>query len=180
MHLHGSTARRYAKALFALAVQTDAVEPVLADLTSLRASLAASPELARFFGNYLLPRHMRREVLTRLFVDGWNLLSVKFLLFLEAKKRLGRLDEISAAFQALYDEKAGIVKGRLTSAFPMESPEVAAIADRVRTRIRGTLDLTTDVDPALLGGCRVRVDDLLFDLSLATRLQTLRRRTRYA
>ena len=180
MHLHGKTARRYAKALYDLAAQTGVLEPVLSDLGSLRSGLVQSPELARFLGNYILPRSARREALTRLFTGKLHPLSFKFLMFLEAKKRLGRLVEIDTAFQALYDEKAGIVKGRLTSAFPMDPADARAIAERVRARVPGTIELAADVAPALLGGFRLRVDDLLFDLSLATRLQTLRRRIRYA
>ena len=101
-------------------------------------------------------------------------------MFLEAKKRLGRIEEIGTAFRVIHDEQAGCVKGHLTSAFAMEPADVAAIAERVRGRVPGTIELTADVAPDLLGGFRLRVDDLLFDLSLATRLQTLRRRIRYA
>ena len=64
----------------------------------------------------------------------------------------------------------------MTSAIPLEPAEVEALRERIAGMAGGTVDLTTAVDPALIGGLTVRVGDTLIDASVRGRLERLRER----
>jgi F-type H+-transporting ATPase subunit delta len=167
-------ARRYAKALFELALETGQLEAVTNDLASLQTLVAQSDELARFLGDYHLSRQSRENLLTTLFAGRLQPLCFRFLLFLESKRRLGLMMQIGVSFRSLHDRMSGIVRGRLTSAFVLDSSDVAAISERVEARGEGRLQLDVDVDADLLGGFRLRVGDVIRDFSMAGQLRRLR------
>jgi F-type H+-transporting ATPase subunit delta len=62
----------------------------------------------------------------------------------------------------------------VTSAVPLTPDETAAIRSRVEAMAGASVDLTTKVDPDLLGGLTVQVQDRLLDASIRGRLERLR------
>lgn len=172
-------ARRYAKALFGLALETGKVDAVKDDLTGLMELTSQSRELARFLGDYHLSRRARGKVLTSLFSGRLAPLSFRFVMFLEEKRRLGSLDPICASFMQLHDRMNGVVRGRLESAFELATADVAAISDRAEAAGTGQVRLAVDVKPDLLGGFRLRIGDVIHDYSIAGQLRRMRQRLVY-
>jgi F-type H+-transporting ATPase subunit delta len=169
-------AKRYAKALFDLAVEQGEVDGVREDLAGLRELLAASPDLAGFLANYLLPPERRRETLQALFAGKAHPLLVRFLLFLEARKRMPVLADVFGAFDALYDERQGIARVTVASAQPLTPAQREEIGTRMKRRLGREIRLRETVDPSLLGGLQIKVGDLVHDYSVETQLQRLRAR----
>lgn len=174
MQLPAPAARRYARALYALAAQEQAADAVQADVAMLGRTLDASPELQRFSGDYLTPRGARERVLTALFAARVHALTWRFLRFLEAKQRLGLLDGIVRAYAADDESRRGVLRGAVTSAVALDAPRVTAIAARASVQTGRTVVLSARVDEALLGGFSVRVGDTVYDYSLAARLRMAR------
>lgn len=174
-------ARRYAKALLALAEEQQSLPAVRADLREVASLLARSPELAWLVRSSPLSAQDKDGQLRALFAGRLHPLALRFLLFLTARHRLSRLDIVLAEFEELCDAQAGVVRVRITSAHPLTDEQVAALAARlgptpgaaapaphVRTEQR--------VDPALLGGFQVQVGDMVRDFSLASQLNGLKQR----
>ena len=174
MHLPAPAARRYARALHALAVEEHAAEAVQADLAMLGRTLAASPELQRFSGDYLIPRTARDRVLTALFASRVQALTWRFLRFLEAKQRLGLLGGIAEASINDDESRRGMVRGAVTFAATLDESRVTAVAGLASARTGRTVVLSARVDKALLGGFSLRVGDTVYDYSLAARLRMAR------
>ncbi len=59
----------------------------------------------------------------------------------------------------------------MTAALPAAADAVSSMADQVGQRFGKTVLLSSRTDPALLGGCRVQVGDIVYDCSLAARLR---------
>ena len=171
MRLPTRAAWRYARALVDLAGSTGELEAVHADLLALQRELAASPALAAFLPNYLIGREPRARALRALWEGRVRPLTLQLILLLEHKKRLAILGDIIACFMERYDQACGIVRGRVTSAYALEEPEVAGIAARLQPRLKRALTLQGAVNPALLGGFQVWIEDQVYDLSLAARLR---------
>ena len=176
MHVASPASRRYGRAIFAIARDTGQLEAVHADLRSVRGCVESTPELERFLPNYLLPRAVRQRTLTALFSERLHPLTFRFLLFIEQRRRSGLLDSICAAFTEQYEAALGIVRGQLSSAFTLAAADAGIVRNRLGERVPGRLELAATVQPALLGGFRVRVGDIVHDLSLAAQLRMLRRR----
>jgi F-type H+-transporting ATPase subunit delta len=168
-------AKRYAQAIFDCARESGRLERASADLAALEALVRESAELSGFLCDYLIPRAQRRRVLTALFADRLDDLTWRCVLFLEEKRRLPLLLDVCVGLRELQERAAGIVKGVLTTALPADAAQVAAITDRLR-KARQEVRLSLAVDPALLGGFRLQVNDWRYDLSLAGALRAFRER----
>lgn len=174
MKLRSRAAARYAIALYDLAVTMEAVEPVAQDFRHLREWLSGAPELSGFLANYLLPRHDRATILGRVIEPAVQPLTWRFIRFIEAKRRLSLLGEIGESFLERDEERQGLVRGKLASAFALSATETDEIAARAGQRLGKRVVLKTEAKPELLGGYRLQVGDMVYDLSLAARLRMIR------
>ncbi len=171
MKIPPRAASRYANALLSLARESDALTAVSADIAQIRAAVEQSGELARFLDNPMLPQETRRRALQTLFQSRVHPLTWNLLMVLASKRRLPLLPAICAVFQSIEEAGRGIVRGTMTAALPAAADAVSSMADQVGQRFGKTVLLSSRTDPALLGGCRVQVGDIVYDCSLAARLR---------
>jgi F-type H+-transporting ATPase subunit delta len=174
MKLRSRAAHRYAQALHDLATGAAVLEVVGGDLTSIQKDLEGSGDLRVFMGNYRHASARRAETLEALFAARVHPLVWRFIRFLESKRRLGLLGEICLDFKEQEERRQGILRGRLTSAFPLTAGQVQDIAVQAGSRISKQLILETEENPGLLGGCRLQVGDTVYDFSLAAQLRMIR------
>jgi F-type H+-transporting ATPase subunit delta len=170
-----AVARRYAKALFALAHaegRLDAVgqelaqfERVLADESALRDALLRPWVKPATKGAIVTTIAERLEL---------SSLTAKFLALVAQRRRLALLPEILAAYRALADKAAGRVRAHVRSAVPLGEAEQVAIRERLGRRLGQTVLLDTAVDPSLIGGFVAEVGSRLLDLSVTGQLRALR------
>ena len=99
---------------------------------------------------------------------------VRFVQFLTSKGRQDYLRRIFRSFVDLYCESVGLRHVVLTTTVP-----APALEERIRTELESRLGcrilLETEVDPALIGGYRLEVDDKMLDATVRRQLQVLRR-----
>lgn len=170
------TAIRYARALYQLAQAEGQAERVRADLRDLAALTRSAPDFARFLASHWLPPAQRRAVLAQLFESHAAALTFRFLLLLEHKRRTARLPDICLAYDAICDAEAGILTARITGAQPIPADQFDVIRQRLERRLGQSVKAESAVDPALIGGFRIQVGDLLLDFSIAAQLNLLRKR----
>jgi F-type H+-transporting ATPase subunit delta len=170
-----SAAVRYAKALFALAQETNAVDAVRSELDGLLAAIERVPDLADVFVRPLFPAGERRRALTELARPlGLSPLLTHFCSFLIDQRRTRDLAAIRDEYVRLAEEAAGRVRGEVVSAVPLEPAQLDRVRAALKRKIGREIDLQAHVDPKLVGGLVARVGDLVFDGSLRTQLAQLR------
>ncbi len=170
-----STARRYAEAAFELARRDGTVEQWLAQLD--RAAVAlADAAVVRRLENPRAPLEARHAALVSVF--GTDLLPQlsNLLGLVLRRRRLESVHGIAREFRRLYNRQAGIVEATATSAAQLDQAEIDALRQRLEKITGGRIELTLDVDRALLGGIQVRLGDQLMDGSVRGRLERLRSR----
>jgi F-type H+-transporting ATPase subunit delta len=172
----GSIARRYAKALFELAVEQGKVDRWAQHLAALEEAVAASPELRDVLVNPIYAKDQRRAITGKLAAAlRFDPEPANLLHLLGERNRLPYLDAIVEVFGALADEKLGRVRAQVTSATPLDQASAQAIADKLARATRAQVILARHVDPALLGGVVARVGAFTYDGSLRSQLEELRR-----
>lgn len=87
---------------------------------------------------------------------------------------LDMLDEVGAALNQVGGGQQAPVKAEITSAVELSDKDKEAMRTALSKQFGEGLVFTFHVDPALMGGLRVRVGDRLIDTSVASRLATLR------
>jgi F-type H+-transporting ATPase subunit delta len=172
----GSIARRYAKALFGLALEQGRVEPWSDALVALQGAIDGSADLQDVLENPVYSKEQRRAVVgqlaqaLRLDADPANLLAL-----LAERNRLGYLARIVQTFRELADAKLGRVRAKVTSAAPIDDASANAMALRLAGAANAKVIVEREVDPSLLGGVVAQVGSLVFDGSVRTQLEDLRR-----
>ena len=166
-------ARPYAEAVFARAVETDKLD-LWSDILDLLAqprrrirrcpSLIASPKLDK--------AQMTELMLDigggRLSDEGQNLVRV-----LVANGRLSVLPEIASLFEARKAEHQGSLDVQVKSAFALQPEQEQQLAEALKRKLGREIRITSEEDPELIGGFRLRAGDMVIDGSVSGQLSQL-------
>jgi len=166
---------RYARALFDLCLETKVLEPVEADLKSLKTMLADSADFRRLLTS---PRFSGEDKAKGLSAIGGRAgfcdTTAKFLGVLAGNRRTAALGAIIAAFERLLEAQRGVIAAHVTTAVPLSRAQSDTLTSALRTAFGKDPQIETHVDPAILGGLRVRVGSRLYDASLKSKLDSLK------
>ena len=166
---------RYARAAFDLALETKSLDKVLADLANLKALLLSSQELRTFTGSLV---YRSKVKLAGLLAVAKSLkltpLTVKLLGVLADNGRLDQLLPMITAFNNRYAAYTGVVTADVTSAVALTDAQLSSLKTTLAQTLGQQPQVNTRVDPAILGGLKVRVGSRLFDASLKTKLDSLK------
>jgi F-type H+-transporting ATPase subunit delta len=166
---------RYAQALFDLANEQGAVAAVEADLKSLKAALADSPDLRTLVGSPAFSAENKGKGLAAIAAKAkFNATTVKFLGLLSANGRASALSEVITGFERLAAAARGVVAAKVTSAVPLTAAQSKNVAAALRQALGKDPEIETRVDPSILGGIKVQVGSRLFDASLRSKLDSLK------
>jgi F-type H+-transporting ATPase subunit delta len=174
--IHASVSRRYARALCALAVEEGGLEPAGEELDAVAQALRASNEartLVENPGYTPAQRHALVDVLEKRL--SLSPLVARFLRLLVDRHRLVELPSIARAYGEMVDEKVGRVRATVTSAKPLTEDELRRVRDTFAAATRHTIVLDSRTDPKIVGGLVTQVGPKVFDGSIKTQLERLRR-----
>ena len=166
---------RYAQALFDLADETRALDAVRADLKSLRAAWSESADLRRLITSPVIASEDQQKGLVAIADKAkFNKTTRNFLGLLAQNGRARDLPAVIAGFETLYAKKTGVVAAEVVSAQALTAAQLKSIQTTLRGSLGKDPELTTRVDPAILGGLKVKVGSKLFDASLKTKLDQMK------
>lgn len=166
---------RYAQALFDLAKDEKKIAAVESDLQSLKRMAADSADLRTLLFSPGFSAEQKAAGLNALAAKAkCDPLTIKFIGFLTAQRRANALLSVITGFEALAAKERGAVSAEVTTAVPMSAAQEKGVAAALRQALGKTPEISTRVDPSLLGGIKVRVGSRLFDASLKSRLDSLK------
>jgi F-type H+-transporting ATPase subunit delta len=170
-----SISRRYARALLEVALESGQGDRILAELEALATEIDAARDLRILLESPIFARSQRREVLAAV-AERARLTKTThdFLMLLVDRDRTALLRQIVRIYRDLADEAAGRVRATVTSPLPLSEAETSELEGALATATGKTVALSTELDPALLGGLVARVGDRVYDGSLKTQLERLR------
>lgn len=165
--------RVYAEALYQAAEKQNAAAEVLGELESLTEGVfAQDPGLELFFSSASVNREHKAKALRGAFEGRASSVFLDFLGVLNAHDRLDMLRPIAASYRALHDRKTHHVVVEVTSAVPLTDDERDRLKGDMRALGQLVPVLKENIDPDILGGLIVRVQDWVYDASVRTRLAT--------
>ena len=168
-------ARVYAEALLNAAQEKGQMDSVLEELDSLvRDVFDRDDRLEVFFSGAAVGRNARAAAIEKLFKTRASATFLQFLLVLNNHERLDLLRAILAEARDLYDERTRRLKVLITTAVPISDEQKQRIEMRVRERFKLEPVLVSRIDPALLGGIKIRIGDRQFDGTVRARLELIR------
>jgi F-type H+-transporting ATPase subunit delta len=166
---------RYARAFFDLADDAKMVAVAEADLKTFKTMLGESAELRHALASPVIGAEDKAKVVKALGDAAHvNPLTKKFLGLLAANGRVAALPAVIVAFDALAAERRGAVAAEVVTATKLTAAQAKGVAAALRQALGKDPEITTRIDPSILGGLKVRVGSRLFDASLKSRLDQLK------
>lgn len=171
----GLIPKRYAKALYKLALENGDSQEIYEQLKPLSRGLKGLDDIKRVLLNPYVKEEDKGRVMMQLVGAKPGSSLDKFLLLVIRNNRAEFLRKIALSYVNLYREEHDIAKVEITSAAELPKEQSDAIVDIVRKQMPGTtLEVEPHIDPELIGGFTVKVGDVLLDASIKNELKKLR------
>ena len=171
--IEGKLSRRYARAVFELAAGRE--EAIGAEVDGFLEAYE-DPDLKKVLGNPAFDQDRRKDIVVEVAGHlGLSDLTTNFLSLLVTRDRLEGLSSIADRYHRLLDESAGRVNAKVTVPQPLGEDQRNGLAAVVGEMTGKTAILTEEVDPGIIGGIVVEVGGRVYDGSVRTQLQTLRK-----
>jgi ATP synthase F1 delta subunit len=167
-------AQVYARALFEVAKERDILDEIHDELGAFTKALDENRELAVFFFSPYFSSEEKKNGLQRT-VTGADPIFMNFLETLLERHRMPVIFRIRARFEQLWDEEKKLLPVEITSSVELDKEIVAQIGDRIGEQTGQQVELSSKVDPDILGGLVVRVGNFVLDASIRNRLNQLRK-----
>jgi ATP synthase F1 delta subunit len=164
----------YSRALFEAAKEHDGLDRVHDELGEFADALAESRDLQIFFFSPYFSSQEKKEGIAKL-VEGADERFVNFLELLAERHRMPVLFRIRKSFDALWTEENKMLPVQLTSAVELDESLVKDIGKRIQDQTGRNVDLSSKVDPDVLGGLVLQVGNMVLDASVRSRLERLRK-----
>ena len=177
----GVIANRYAKALWGYASEQRTEEIVYAEMQHYIAVHLRLPELKEALVNPMMSATAKVDMIcSAATLSSSKTISPtfhKFATLVVEHYRDSIMLFIAHSFVALYRAQKGICQVRLTTAVPPSRPTVEHVERLLYTRLDSSvqLQLDTQVDPEILGGFVVEIDDLRLDASVKNRIECIKK-----
>lgn len=169
-------ANRYARALMDV-LYPDKAEAGLHQLQEFLSLLNDQPDARRFLENPTMAGDRRKRLLKEI-SDALSLdrRVANFIGILVDRDRLPIIEEIIQVYQTFLDERLGIVRARVTSAYSLEPSQQRELAARLERAIGKQIRMEVAVDPSLIGGVVAQVGSTIYDGSVRQQLRAFKNR----
>jgi F-type H+-transporting ATPase subunit delta len=178
--IEGKLSRRYAAALFQLASENHILEEIGAELDRFYELYASTP-LRTVLINPAFDIRSRKNVAVQAAEQlQLSRLTIRFLSLLIDRDRLAHLDSISAFYHRLEDEARGRVKAKVIAASSLGPDTVHQLRAALQKISGKEVLLTEETEPALLGGVVLHLEGKIYDGSVRTQLEKIRKQIEQA
>jgi F-type H+-transporting ATPase subunit delta len=167
-------AQVYARSLFEVAKEQDQLDEIREQLGQFADALNDTRDLAVFFFSPYFSTQEKKDGLTRL-VEGADPSFMNFLEALIERHRMPAIFRIRARYDELWDDENQLLPVEVTSAVELDAATVKSIGQRIGEQTGRKVELSSNVDPDVLGGIVLRVGNFVLDASIRNRLDQLRK-----
>jgi F-type H+-transporting ATPase subunit delta len=164
----------YARSLFEVAKEQDKLDAVRDQLGEFGDALSETRELQVFFFSPYFSTQEKKDGLERAVTDADPVI-LNFLELLIEKHRMPVMFRIRAEYDRLWEEENKLLPVEITSAIELDKDIVKQLGDRISEQTGRKVELSSRVEPDILGGIVVQVGNAVLDASVRNRLDQLRR-----
>lgn len=172
-------AKNYAQALFELTDSDFSLqESLLSEIETINQLISALKDSRQIFENPAISKNEKKELIKNTFHGKINDILLNLLFLLIDNSRFNLLLDIQNEFANLVNISKGTVVAEVTSAFELDIGSLESLRAKLQDLLftGKTVKIESKVSPEIIGGIKVKINDLLYDGSIKSRLENLRRR----
>ena len=169
----------YARSLFEVAKERDELDVVREQLGQFADALSEERQLAQFFFSPYFSTAEKKDGLEKL-IDGADEIFMNFLQALIERHRMPAIFRIRSRYDQMWDDENKLLPVQVISAIELDEKTIRSIGDRIGEQTGLKVELSSDIDPDILGGIVLRVGNFILDASIRNRLNQLRKQVAQA
>lgn len=172
------TARRYAQALFELALERGQADGVRAALRAANTTIETHRELRGVLLNPAVSGERKKGLVRALWnaTDGADALVSRLLALLAERHRIASLARIEELFAQHWNAHRQVISADVVTAAPLDAAQLEGLRGAVRAATGRDVEFKTAVDARVLGGVRLTMNGRVYDGTVRTQLAALRTR----
>ncbi|WP_297089167.1 ATP synthase F1 subunit delta [uncultured Draconibacterium sp.] len=165
---------RYAKAFFSLAKEKKQLDQLKADIQLVYQICKNNDDLILLLESPIIKSSKKAALLKQIFENTIETVSLNFLLLIVKNKREVNIPGICRNFLELTRKDLNIKSAVLTTATEVSSGILKKVEKLLGEELKATVELSAQVNPDILGGLVLRLDDKQYDASVATQLRKVK------
>ena len=170
--LKGAIARRYAGAIFDLAIKQNTLDRTLEDVKGI-AQLFAIRKLSYLLREPHIPAKRKETAIRQSLADKVLPTSLNLALLVVQRELVEAMPNIATELEKRVLDYRNQAVAEITTAAPLDAAQQALIKEALEKQTGKTIIMHTRVDPSIMGGVVARVGDEVIDGSIRHRLTAL-------
>jgi F-type H+-transporting ATPase subunit delta len=167
--------KRYAAALFDLAVQDNRMEEYEQEVQVIMNALKDEPDFRAVLQSKQIALKEKIDIIEKVFKDKVSASIVGLMVILVTKGRQDFLMEVFESFVEMVKNKKGILKATVTSAVRLNPDQLEKIKSNLENSTKSQIELDTILDESIIAGLVIRVGDKVVDASVKGKMQLLKK-----
>lgn len=165
----GKAAERYAKAFFTTTEDKNVVNEVLADMKLIKNTMLENKELKSVINSPVIDLNKKKSILEAVFSEA-NSNSMQLIALLLNKKRINLLLDVASSYISIYEKNNNINRAKVVLAKELTQDMFTKIQAKVNALTGNDVEIQTEINPAILGGFVLTINDLQYDASVVGQL----------
>ena len=166
---------RYSKALFQSAKEEKIEAKVLTDMEFLKSSLS-EPGFRQFLESPIIKTSQKKKLAGEVFGKYLHPLSMNFFYLILTNKRELYLDSIIRDYVDIYRDEHGIKNAVLKTPFKVSDAMKKQFISLLENTLQSKIEMEEIIDPDMIGGFILKVEDEQFDASVKTSLARIKKK----
>jgi len=167
-------ASRYAQSLYDFSVETDQVENLYHDILHIQEIINNHKELKTILESPIVQQGKKQNLIKEIFENHLCETTYKFFSLIVQKRREPQLPLICSQFVKIYNKSHNIKEASITFAYPFSEEIVQYIKTYLEKDSPFTYKFHLSVDPKIIGGFVIKIDDFYFDASIQAKINKLK------
>ena len=165
---------RYAKALIELAIEENRVSDYQSQMKFVHSVILENSELVTFLKHNSIKDNEKKDLISKIFKDSVHINVLHFIYLLIDKKRVNYLSQICRDFNSECNNFRGNLVVVIYSTEVLDLDKIKKLEESVSLKLNNKVELSNSIDPSLIGGIKIVVNDTVFDNSVSNRLRALK------
>ena len=167
-------ASRYAHALYEFSLEMNNIENVYHDILQIQKIITEHKELKTILESPIISKDKKRNIIKEVFQKEVNETTFRFFALIIKKNRIPQLLIICRQFIKIYYKNHNIKEAFITSAQSLPDEKVDYLKNYLEKDSPYNFLLHFSVDPKIIGGLIIKIDDQYYDASIQTKINKLK------
>lgn len=167
-------AKRYATVLFNLDTSQEMIEKIVEEFKSFLAILKDHPLLLEFYSAPQISKEEKKKITETIFKDKLQRPFLLFISYMIEQERVKDFPSIFHSYNKIVNDHLGIWEAKIITAIPLEQDVEDKLRQKLEKQYHKKIKINTALDPHILGGAILLVENEMIDWSLANRLKKIK------